>query len=297
MTDEFIVESEEEKKNKEKKIQDLELKNIELELELKNIQENKGTIDRELDKKVVDQTIEVNKLLRHKARFIDNLSHDLATPLTPLISLLPVVRENIEDPKIKELVEVCIRNAEYIKRVVTNAKALAEVFANDLFLKNENLLEIVNELIKKYEVVFKSCNIRVDINIDQNIYVKTDKSRLLQIFDHISSNAVNSMIDGGVITFESKIIKREIGTFIQISIKDTGVGLTRDQSDRIFNEFYKVDDSRHKLDSTGLGLAICKNIVEKHGGKIWADSHGPGTGTTIHFTIPSTEVVFTRSFT
>ncbi|MFW9835564.1 MAG: ATP-binding protein, partial [Candidatus Thorarchaeota archaeon] len=57
-----------------------------------------------------------------------------------------------------------------------------------------------------------------------------------------------------------------------------------------------TDDSRHKLDSTGLGLSICKLIIDKHGGKIWADSHGQGTGTTIHFTIPSEDVVFDRSF-
>ena len=105
------------------------------------------------------------------------------------------------------------------------------------------------------------------------------------------------MLDkGGTLTFESKPIKREEGTYIQISIRDKGVGLTREQTDHIFDEFYKTDDSRHKLDSTGLGLAICKIIAEKHNGKIWADSHGVGTGTTIHLIIPSPEVVYTRSF-
>ena len=104
------------------------------------------------------------------------------------------------------------------------------------------------------------------------------------------------MSEGGTLTFESKPVNKESGTFIQISIKDTGVGLSREQTDHLFDEFYKTDESRHKLDSTGLGLTICKNIVEKHGGKIWADSHGEGTGTTIHLTIPSEEVVFTRSF-
>jgi signal transduction histidine kinase len=101
---------------------------------------------------------------------------------------------------------------------------------------------------------------------------------------------------GGSLTFESKPVKQESGTFIQISVIDNGVGLTREQTDHLFDEFYKTDNSRHKLDSTGLGLAICKTIIEKHGGKIWADSHGAGTGTTIHFIIPSTEIVYTRSF-
>ena len=102
---------------------------------------------------------------------------------------------------------------------------------------------------------------------------------------------------GGKLKFESKPVKKDDETFIQISIKDTGIGLTREQTDHLFDEFYKTDDSRHKLDSTGLGLAICKTIVEKHGGKIWADSHGLGTGTTIHLIVPSPEVVYSRSFT
>jgi signal transduction histidine kinase len=102
--------------------------------------------------------------------------------------------------------------------------------------------------------------------------------------------------NGGTLTFDSKPIKKELDIYMQISIKDTGIGLSRDQSDHLFDEFYKTDASRHKLDSTGLGLAICKTIVEKHGGKIWADSHGEGTGSTIYFIIPSSEVVYNRSF-
>ena len=104
------------------------------------------------------------------------------------------------------------------------------------------------------------------------------------------------MPDGGTLSFDSKYIKNENGSFVQIIVKDTGKGLTSDQTFRIFNEFYKTDDSRHKLDSTGLGLTICKKIIEKHGGKIWADSHGEDTGTSIMFTLPSTEVVYSRSF-
>ena len=146
--------------------------------------------------------------------------------------------------------------------------------------------------------MFKSCKVNIQNNIEKDAYIKTDKTRFIELLDQLFSNAVNSMInDGGNLTFSSKPTKTENGTFIQISVTDTGEGLIRKDSDRIFNEFYKVDPARHKLDSTGLGLAICKHIIEKHGGKIWADSHGLGTGTSIHFTVPSLDVIFTRSFT
>jgi len=267
-----------------------------LEEELNQTENKLIELNRNLDQRVIERTVEINRLLRHKSKFIDNLSHDLATPITPLISLLPIIREEITKPKTKELMDICIRNVEYIKRVINNSRELADITATDIILKKENLYEIINELKKKYSVVFKSYNTKVQNNIRPDLIVKTDKNRLLQLFDHVTSNAINSMPEGGTLTFETKNVKKESGIFIQVSIKDTGVGLTREQTDRLFDEFYKTDDTRHKLDSTGLGLSICKLIVEKHGGKIWADSHGKGTGTTIYFTIPSQDVVFDRSF-
>jgi len=278
----------------EKKLKE---KTEELSEKLKKTEQELIKLNSTLEQRVIDRTVEVNKLLKDKIRFIDNLSHDLGTPLTPIITLLPIIKNEVNDPKIKEMVDTCLRNAEYIKRVVNNARELAELGATDLLLKKENLLEIVNEMNKKYEDIFRSCNIEVENRIPPDVFVKTEKHRLMQIFDHISSNAVYSMIDkGGKIAFESKSVNKDGDSYIQVSITDTGVGLTRDQIDHIFNEFYKTDDSRHKLDSTGLGLTICKTIIEKHGGKIWADSHGKGTGTTIYFTIPSDKVVYSRSF-
>ena len=276
----------------------LEEKVKELEKKLKETEDRLNELNRNLEQRVIDRTVEVNRLLRNKTRFIDNLSHDLGTPLTPIISLLPIVKESVSDPKLKEMLVTCIRNAEYIRRVVNNTREIAELSTTDLLLKKENLFEILEQLIKKYESIFKTCNIKIKNNIGQDVLVKTEKNRLLQLFDHITSNAVNSMLenDGGTLTFESKPITRETGIFIQVSVTDTGIGLTREQIDHIFDEFYKADDSRHKLDSTGLGLTICRNIVEKHGGKIWADSHGKGTGVTIYFTIPSEKVIFDRSF-
>jgi signal transduction histidine kinase len=289
MSDDNFINITQELTMKDEKIKKMEQKLLEVEKKLNELNKN-------LEQRVIDRTVEVNKLVRDKARFIDNLSHDLATPLTPIISLLPIVKENLSDEQSLEIIDTCIRNAEYIKRVVHNARELAELSATDLFLKKEHLLEILEELLKKYTVVFNSKNIKIENKISKEIFIKTDKERLLQLLDHITSNAVNSMSEGGTLTFESKTVPKESGNYYQISIKDSGVGLSREQIDHLFDEFYKTDGSRHKLDSTGLGLTICKSIIEKHGGKIWADSHGGGKGTTIYFTIPSTEVISSRSF-
>ncbi len=263
---------------------------------IKELKDELEKTKKELQENVVDKTVEIKKLVQDRARFIDNLSHDLATPLTPLISLLPIIEEEIKDENSKKLVETCLKNVKYIKRVIENARELSDISASDLLLKKENAYEIINRIIDRYNVVFKSYEIKIQNNLAKQTYLKTDKNRLIELFDHLISNSVNAMPNGGKIEFNSKEIIKNDEKFIQLSVKDTGIGLNRDQLDRMFNEFYKTDDSRHKLDSTGLGLAICKKIVEKHGGKIWADSHGEDTGTTIFFTLPSSESVYSRSF-
>jgi len=280
MTDEYLKKLEKELKEKNAQLEEIKKKLLETEKKL-------NELNRELEQRVIERTIEVNRLLLHKTKFIDNLSHDLGTPLTPLMALLPLIKEEVKDPKAKDLVDTCIRSAEYLKNLVNHTKELAELSTTELYLKKENLLEIVNKLQEKYDIVFRSYNINVENNIDENIYVKTEKSRIMEVLDHISSNAVNSMLDGGTLTFDAKELEKKTGSFIDISISDTGVGLSGDQTSHLFDEFYKADESRHKLDSTGLGLSICKRIVELHGGRIWADSREKGEGTIIHFIIPS----------
>ncbi|MCX6667529.1 MAG: HAMP domain-containing sensor histidine kinase [Euryarchaeota archaeon] len=273
------------KLEEELRLKDTELE--ELKKKLSEIENKLNELNRELEQRVIARTVEVNRLLLHKTKYIDNLSHDLGTPLTPLLALLPLIKEDIKDPKTRDLIDTCIRSAEYIKRVVNNTRELAELNTTDLYLKRENLLEIVTGLQQKYEGIFRTCNIKVENYVEREVYVNTEMPRLAEVLDHIYSNAVNSMVDGGTLTFVAEPVEQKTGPFVRISVHDTGVGLSKEQIDHIFDEFYKTDDSRHKLDSTGLGLSICKRIVEKHGGKIWAESPGPGRGATICFTIPS----------
>jgi signal transduction histidine kinase len=102
------------------------------------------------------------------------------------------------------------------------------------------------------------------------------------LFNNLITNAVKfTPKDGGVITIDAKKDR----DFVTISVKDSGIGITEEQLGRIFDEFYRADKSMNVMDSTGLGLSICKRIVEKHGGRIWAESPGKGKGTTFYFTL------------
>jgi signal transduction histidine kinase len=112
--------------------------------------------------------------------------------------------------------------------------------------------------------------------------VLADLIQIKELFDNLISNAVKYSQENNVkITLDAK----KLDDFIVVSVKDAGIGLEPQQIQHVFDEFYKADYSRHDLKSTGLGLSICKRIVEKHGGHIWVESLGKGKGSTFFFTL------------
>ena len=119
-------------------------------------------------------------------------------------------------------------------------------------------------------------------NITSSIIVEADRLRLTELFTNLLTNATKyAKKGGGIITIDA--VKDPM--FVTVSVKDTGIGMNEEQMKRIFDEFYKADLSKHEMDSTGLGLSICKRIVDRHGGKIWAESAGLGLGSTFYFTL------------
>lgn len=241
-------------------------------------------MNEKLEEMVKERTKEIERLLQQKDEFIRLLSHDLKTPLTPLMTLLPMIKERIKDSDSKKLLDIAIRNVNYIKNLVMNTLSLAKLnMPNVKFdIENLNLRDIVEESIADNIYIIKSKNITAENRIEGGIMVKADKIRLKEVFTNLISNAVKFTPAGGKISFYAEPSDKEI----KIYVKDTGIGLNEKDKEKIFDEFYKADRSRHSIDSSGLGLSICKKIVEKQGGRIWAESEGIGKGTTICFTLP-----------
>jgi len=121
--------------------------------------------------------------------------------------------------------------------------------------------------------------------------LQADKLRLEELFDNLIGNSIKYSPNGGNITIDAE----DDGKFVVVFVKDEGTGMTSEQLEHVFEEFYKADESRHDFNSSGLGLSICKRIVEKHGGKIWAESEGKGKGTTMFFTIPTSNKKTSRT--
>jgi len=240
-------------------------------------------LNQDLEDKVKERTKEIENLLKQKDEFISQLGHDLKTPLTPLNSLLPILRKKETDEQVIKYLDLMIRNARYMKNLVEKTLKLA-LFSSTSFnldIKDINVFNVLYGVIQNMGDSFEKNNIKVVNLVDKNVVIKTDQLRLEELFNNVISNAVKYSPDGGKITIFAEKEKNKI----KFSVKDTGQGMTKEQSDKIFDEFYKADESRHDFNSSGLGLSICKRIVEKHGGRIWVESSGLGKGSTVYFTL------------
>jgi len=267
--------------------QELEAINSELNAansELKKAQHELEEFNRNLEKKVDERTKEIQKLLKHKDEFIGQLGHDLKSPLTPLVGLLPTIEREEKDPKQKELLGVVNRNVLYMRDLVVKTLKLARLNLPTLQLNIEefDLNEVVSKIILNKEYFYKDKNLKIVNNIDKGLSIFADKLEVNELIDNLFTNSIKFTPENGKIIFDAKKDKN----CVKVSVSDTGIGLSSDQIRHVFEEFYKVDPSRHDLGASGLGLTICKRILEQHEGDIWVESPGINKGTTFYFTIP-----------
>ncbi|NQV01946.1 MAG: HAMP domain-containing histidine kinase [Bacteroidia bacterium] len=254
--------------------------------ELLEMQEKLSEVNMHLEERVKERTSSIEKLLKQKEDFVSQLGHDLRSPLTPLVGLVPMLQEQNPDNESQELLGVISRNVDYMKHLVEKTLQLATLTSMDdaaFDVRDVNLCRTVDDLIKRKEYHLIQNGIKIENRIREDTIVVADKLRLLEVIDNLASNAVKFMPESGCLSFDAEAND----DFVKVSMRDTGIGISEEQMDHIFEEFYKADPSRHDLNSSGLGLTICKRIVEKQGGEIWAESEGVGKGTTFHFTVPA----------
>jgi len=253
--------------------------------DLRVAREQLSVLNKNLEERVRDRTKEVEKLLKQKDEFITQLGHDLKNPLGPLINLIPLLEEQEEDAAKKEMLTVLHRNADYMKNLVVKTLELAALNSPNARFSIEtlSLLTEVNQIIENKKILFDEHNVKISININDALSVKADRLRLEELLTNIFENSAKYCQKDCRIAIHAE----QKDEFVQISVIDNGIGMTTEQIERIFDEFYKADFARHDIHNTGLGMSICKRIVEKLGGSIWVESPGLGKGITVFFTLPS----------
>ena len=244
-----------------------------------------------VEKKVVDRTKELEEekehvelLLEEKNQFVNQLSHDLRTPISPMLILLPIAIKHSKDKDTRYDLEVILKNVKYLNSLVDNTLNLARLQGNTMKfdIKTIDILQIVEEVMETNKTAYKQNNVVAVNNIKDRVFVLCDRLRVREIIENIQMNSVKFMSGGGTITFGAEKNKKEV----IISISDTGIGIEKEKLEKIFEEFYKADESRHNLGGTGLGLSICKRMLKKMHGRIWVKSDGLNKGTTICFALP-----------
>ncbi|MEH7123475.1 cell wall metabolism sensor histidine kinase WalK [Bacillus sp. JJ1532] len=235
---------------------------------------------------VLHDITEQEKIDMERREFVANVSHELRTPLTTMRSYLEALAEGAwQDEEIApKFLDVTQTETERMIRLVNDLLQLSKMDSRELSLKKEwiDVIRFYNRIIDRFELS-KQQNVTFERKLpDHSAFVEMDGDKLTQVIDNIISNALKYSPEGGKITFRLE----EQNEFVVISVSDQGVGIPKENINKIFERFYRVDKARtRKLGGTGLGLAIAKEMVEAHGGEIWATSK-EGKGTTISFSLP-----------
>jgi signal transduction histidine kinase len=258
-------------------------------LTLSSIQYNRGL--KESNELLRQQYEKVKESEKMKSEFINIAAHELRTPIQPIIGLTDIIYSKIEDKEQHELLEIIMRNAKRLKRLSNNLLDITKIESHSLMLKKEklNLNVLISEVLKEYakkEVKQQLIKIGYNFKYADDIIVEADRDRIDQVIRNLVDNALkftpisnNQTIFVIVDKYKKKDKEKEEAI---VSVKDTGEGISKEILPKLFSKFTTGDFST----GTGLGLYICKNIVEAHDGRIWAENNLDGKGTTFKFTLP-----------
>ncbi|MBU3668837.1 MAG: hypothetical protein FGM57_02635 [Candidatus Taylorbacteria bacterium] len=221
-----------------------------------------------------------------KYEFINNISHKFRTPLTHIRWLAEDLRDTTDQVERNKAVEQ-IQFASMRLFELTNIVIDASQTTNDIYLYHFTAVdtsEIIKEIDKAHEDQIEHKKLHVNIDIGPDVpKVKADKTRLRFAFQILFENAIIYTIEGGSIDIKL----RQIGGEVIISFKDNGIGISEEDLPHVFSKFYRSQEARHTdTEGMGIGLFMAKNIIEKHNGRIWAESRGDGKGATFSIALP-----------
>ncbi|MFB3163755.1 two-component system sensor histidine kinase VicK [Bacillus niacini] len=235
---------------------------------------------------VLHDITDQEKIDAERREFVANVSHELRTPLTTMRSYLEALADGAwkDEDIAPNFLEVTRTETERMIRLVNDLLQLSKLDSTDYRLNKEwvNFVDFYHRIIDRFEMA-KEQNVSFNRELPTHaIFVEIDEDKMTQVLYNIISNALKYSPEGGQVTFS---IKEEEEKVI-VSVSDQGVGIPKENIGKIFDRFYRVDKARtRKLGGTGLGLAIAKEMVNVHGGMIWAVSE-EGKGTEISFSLP-----------
>ncbi len=221
-----------------------------------------------------------------RRQLIADVSHELKTPLASIKGYMEGLQDGViaATPETYELIH---READRLERLVQDLQTLSRVEAAQMPMEIVpcDAASIVHSAVEWLRPQFDGKGVTLIARLpDQPLEVQADFDRVRQVLLNVLGNALQYTPAGGSVTVT--LARRDHEALF--SVQDTGVGLAAEDLERVFQRFYRVDKSRSRAGGgSGIGLTIARHIIEAHGGRIWAESDGPGRGCTFHFMLPT----------
>jgi PAS domain S-box-containing protein len=244
------------------------------------------------EKELLESRMKAEESDKLKTAFLHNISHEIRTPLNAIVGFsamlgFPDTNETDRD----SFIEIINKSSDNLLSVVSNIIEISNIEAGILrFNRSDvNLNSLMDELYEKFNPLAIENGIEFSISLglsSQYSYFQCDKIKLIQVLSSVLQNAFKFTTEGSI-QFGYKLKNCDL----EFYISDTGIGIPTEEYEKIFDRFYKIDNSKNKsYGGTGLGLSISKAYVELCGGKMWVTSV-PNFGTTVYFTLPYIKVV------
>ncbi len=277
-------------KNKAIKVPEVFLKDKALEL---TITPAKDLNDAIMGVSVIMHDVTSDKSLEKlRQEFTAMMVHELRAPLTAVRWSSESLLKNVSDPdhaveaqKVKEGITNIENAAGNMLDLVNDLLDVAKIEAGkfDLNLQDYNLVEIIKDQLSTFSAQVEMKRLKLNFISPEKCTVNCDKVRISQVIDNLLSNAIKYTDSGSI---DVNLVCDSSASKAVVSIKDSGVGVSREDLNQLFSKFKQLTVSDKSRKGTGLGLVVSKGIVEAHGGKIWAESAGENMGSTFSFSIP-----------
>ena len=220
-----------------------------------------------------------------RLELVGNVAHELRTPLASIKGYMEGLIDGVLPAESGTFQQV-YREADRLQRLVQDLQELSRVEAGayDLDIKPTPVLPLVNATGSRLGRQFEDKGVVLEIDLPVDLpLVLADGDRISQVLLNLVGNALQYTASGGSVCLQA----RREAEVVSLSVQDTGVGISPEHLNHVFERFYRVDRSRSRAGGgSGIGLTIAKYLVEAHGGQISAESDGPGEGSTFSFSLP-----------